>query len=512
MRLGDYLADHASQLVCWLVTLLLAELLAQAAGLAADVCIVLAALLALGGAAALVLGYLRDRRFLRDLRDNAATLEHAWQLPLVIEEPDSRVGRLVFEALSAQGRSAADDVSESARRLSAYRSYIEAWIHEVKVPIAAAGLAASRLDVAGRAVVLRELDRINAQVEQALWYARSESAELDYTIREVPLARIVKDAYKDNARLLIESGVSVEVAIGEAQRVFTDAKWAAFVISQAVVNAAKYGARHVRASASVEGAGSTDEHTTLELADDGWGIPAADVSESARRLSAYRSYIEAWIHEVKVPIAAAGLAASRLDVAGRAVVLRELDRINAQVEQALWYARSESAELDYTIREVPLARIVKDAYKDNARLLIESGVSVEVAIGEAQRVFTDAKWAAFVISQAVVNAAKYGARHVRASASVEGAGSTDEHTTLELADDGWGIPAADVPHVFERGFTGENGHAQARSTGMGLYLAARICEKLGLGLEIASEEGTGTRMLVSFPHDRRRLTLAERAR
>lgn len=342
MRLGDYLVDHAPQLVCWLVTLLLAELLAQAAGLAADVCIVLAALLALGGAAALVLGYLRDRRFLRDLRDNAATLEHAWQLPLVIEEPDSRVGRLVFEALSAQGRSAADDVSESARRLSAYRSYIEAWIHEVKVPIAAAGLAASRLDVDGRAVVLRELDRINAQVEQALWYARSESAELDYTIREVPLARIVKDAYKDNARLLIESGVSVEVAIDEAQRVFTDAKWAAFVISQAVVNAAKYGARHVRASASVEGAGSTDEHTTL--------------------------------------------------------------------------------------------------------------------------------------------------------------------------DDGWGIPAADVPHVFERGFTGENGHAQARSTGMGLYLAARICEKLGLGLEIASEEGTGTRMLVSFPHDRRRLTLAERAR
>lgn len=344
MRLRDYLADHVPQLACWLVTLLLAELLAVAAGLTTDACVVLAALLALGGASALVLGYLRDWRFLRDLGDNAATLEHAWQLPLVIEEPDSRMGRSVLEALAAQGRSAADDVNESVRQLSAYRSYIEAWIHEVKVPIAAAGLVASRLDVDGRSALLRELDRINAQVEQALWYARSESAELDYTIRETPLACIVRDACKDNARLLIESGASVEVAIDEGQRVFTDAKWAAFVISQAVVNAAKYGAVHVRASASVE---------------DG--------------------------------------------------------------------------------------------------------------------------------------------------------GSTDERTVLELADDGWGIPAADVPHVFERGFTGENGHAQARSTGMGLYLAARICEKLGLGLEIASEEGSGTRVLVSFPHDRRRLTLQGRA-
>lgn len=345
MRPRDYLADHAPQLACWLVTLLLADLLAQAVGLTMDVRAVLAAILALGGATALVLGYVRDRRFLRDLADNAATLEHAWQLPLVMEEPDSRAGRLVFEALSAQGRSAADDVHEAQRRLSAYRSYIEAWIHEVKVPIAAAGLVASRLDAAERPVVLRELDRINAQVEQALWYARSESAELDYTIREVPLVRIVKGACKDNARLLIESGVSVEVAIAETERVFTDAKWAAFVVSQAMVNAAKYGACHVRASACVEGAGSVDERTVLELADDGWGIPAAD-----------------------------------------------------------------------------------------------------------------------------------------------------------------------VPRVFERGFTGEHGHAQARSTGMGLYLAARICEKLGLGLEIASEEGRGTRVLVSFPHDRRRLTLAERTR
>ena len=76
----------------------------------------------------------------------------------------------------------------------------------------------------------------------------------------------------------------------------------------------------------------------------------------------------------------------------------------------------------------------------------------------------------------------------------------------EIACKQWnGIPAADVPRVFDRGFTGKNGRAQGSATGMGLYLVATLCEKMGLGVGLASEEGTGTRVMISFPHDRRRL-------
>ena len=39
---------------------------------------------------------------------------------------------------------------------------------------------------------------------------------------------------------------------------------------------------------------------------------------------------------------------------------------------------------------------------------------------------------------------------------------------------------------------------------MGLYLVATLCEKKGLGVGLASEEGTGTRVMLAFPHDRRR--------
>ena len=127
-------------------------------------------------------------------------------------------------------------------------------------------------------------------------------------------------------------------------------------------------------------------------------------------------------------------------------------------------------------------------------------------VADDETVFADAKWLAFVIGQIVVNAAKYGARTIRFSARVEGRGA-DGRTVLEIADDGCGIPAADVPRVFDRGFTGENGRAQGSSTGMGLYLVAQLCEKMGLGVGLASEEGAGTRVMIAFPHDRRALDL-----
>ena len=78
---------------------------------------------------------------------------------------------------------------------------------------------------------------------------------------------------------------------------------------------------------------------------------------------------------------------------------------------------------------------------------------------------------------------------------------------IRVTDDGCGIPAADVPRVFERGFTGQVGRAHGSATGMGLYLVASLCASMGLHVGLASEEGTGTRVILTFPHDRTRKEL-----
>ncbi len=232
---------------------------------------------------------------------------------------------------------------------------------------------------------------------------------------------------------------------------------------------------------------------------------AADEATLLRAQSkAYRDYIELWIHEIKTPIAAANLMTADLHGVAASKVKGEIDRIEAYVEQALYYARSTSLSRDYAIREVALASIVRDACKKNVRYLVERGATPSIELSDEVVVFADASWLAFMLGQIVVNAAKYGAASIRFSVREEGVGTSSAHTVLEVVDDGSGIPAEDVPRVFDRGFTGANGRAQGSATGMGLYLVAMMCEKMGLGVALASEEGTGTRVMLSFPHDRRR--------
>lgn len=234
---------------------------------------------------------------------------------------------------------------------------------------------------------------------------------------------------------------------------------------------------------------------------------ADDVAVHKQRSDAYRDYIELWIHEIKTPIAAAALMAASLHGPQASRLKGELDRIEGYVEQALYYARSTSLAQDYAIRETNLASAVREAVRKHARYLIDRGVTPTVDVPEDAVVFADAKWLVFIIGQLVANAAKYGASELRFTVRTEGSGTSDERTVLEVADDGWGVPAGDVPRVFERAFTGENGRRGGSSTGMGLYLVAELCAKMGLAVALASEEGAGTRVMLAFPHDRRRLDL-----
>jgi signal transduction histidine kinase len=236
------------------------------------------------------------------------------------------------------------------------------------------------------------------------------------------------------------------------------------------------------------------------------GVVSADeVAQANAKATEHREFVEGWVHGVKAPLASCELIAERIDEPEHSQLASELDRIERQVDAALWYARSDCANNDYAIREVALADIPRQVCRDNARFLIEQGCIPEIEIDDDVMVFTDKKQVAFIVAQLVENAAKYGAKHLRFTAerieSREGLGCIDLH----VDDDGRGIPAEDVSRVFERGFTGTRGREGAASTGMGLYLAARLSEQLDLGLSITSADGEGTRATVSFPLDRRRI-------
>jgi signal transduction histidine kinase len=204
----------------------------------------------------------------------------------------------------------------------------------------------------------------------------------------------------------------------------------------------------------------------------------------------YREYIELWVHEIKTPIAAAKLICENTR---NPETDAELDRIDAFVEQALFYSRSGNVENDYMIRRIELAELLRDTLKYRAKYLIEHKIRIRMK-DLAIVVFTDSKWISFILWQLIDNSVKYKSRNLEFFGV-----QNDRGVSFFMRDDGVGIPEKDIDRVFDKGFTGENGRRFGRSTGLGLYLCKKLCTKLGLGLRISSKPGEGVLAEIVFP-------------
>ena len=217
------------------------------------------------------------------------------------------------------------------------------------------------------------------------------------------------------------------------------------------------------------------------------------IGEVERERLEYKEYIEQWIHEIKTPITAMKLLCENHRTNWTKELLLELEKTNRFTEQALYYARSEHTEKDYSVREMALSQVVHQAIADNKYLLLQSGMRLEVE--EMQdTVYSDEKWVRFILNQLIVNAVKYRTKQPVLRISTH---KWQDQVVLVVEDNGIGIAASDLPRIFEKGFTGQNGRLIQQSTGIGLYLCKRLCEKLGIGITAESSEH-GTAISLSF--------------
>ncbi len=207
----------------------------------------------------------------------------------------------------------------------------------------------------------------------------------------------------------------------------------------------------------------------------------------------YKEYIEQWVHEIKTPITAMKLLCENNRSPFSRDILAELENINQYTEQVLYYARSEHTEKDYSVREINLCDVVHCAIADNKYLLRQSNMTITIDNIE-NRVYTDEKWVRFILNQIIGNAIKY---HTKQPVLHFFTTKTNDRIVLSISDNGIGIPESDLPRIFEKGFTGRNGRTGKNSTGIGLYLCKRLCDKLGIGLT-AYSESNGLTISLSF--------------
>ena len=236
-----------------------------------------------------------------------------------------------------------------------------------------------------------------------------------------------------------------------------------------------------------------DEHVFYQIMKMSEKSMLERIGEVQRERKEYKEYIEQWIHEVKTPITAIKLICENNRCSFTRDLMAELENINRFTEQALYYARSEHTENDYSVREIRLSNVVHGAIADNKYLLRQNNVTVTVDNVEYS-IYSDDKWLRFILDQLISNAVKY---RIDQPVLHFSAVKENDRVILSVGDNGIGIPQSDLPRIFEKGFTGQNGRTIHSSTGIGLYLCKRLCDKLGIGIS-ASSEGKGTTISLSF--------------
>lgn len=223
-----------------------------------------------------------------------------------------------------------------------------------------------------------------------------------------------------------------------------------------------------------------------------------NVKELEINMEEFKEYIELWIHEIKLPISSLTLMNHNYQIDKR--YQYQIKRIDDYVDQVLYYVRCEHAEKDYLIKETSLKKVIHEVALKNKNDLLDHHIRLLVNIEECL-VLTDSKWLEFIISQIISNSIKYCKSNSDSYIKLT-VKDLVNRTVLLIEDNGIGISSQDIDCVFDKTFTGQNGRLTFKSTGMGLYIVKKLCDKLGHRIEIQSKEGQWTKVMLTFyDHD-----------
>lgn len=195
-------------------------------------------------------------------------------------------------------------------------------------------------------------------------------------------------------------------------------------------------------------------------------------------------YYSAWVHQIKTPISSMKMILQQEDTEENHLLSAELFRIEQYTEMALQYLRLDSKTNDFVFQQYDLDSIIRQAIRKYAPQFILRKIRL-IYEPVSMTILTDEKWMLFLLEQLLSNAIKY-TPHGSVTISV-----TPEKV-LQVADTGIGIAPEDLPRIFEKGFTGYNGRADKKSTGLGLYLCQQAAKKISVSLSVTSEVGKGS--------------------
>lgn len=200
-------------------------------------------------------------------------------------------------------------------------------------------------------------------------------------------------------------------------------------------------------------------------------------------------YYTIWVHQIKTPISVMQMILQSEDTEEYRALSAELFRIEQYVEMVLCWFRLDSISNDFVIEQVSLDKVIRASVRKFAPQFIRKKIKI-IYDGTEENGLSDEKWLMFILEQLLSNAVKY-TESGSVSISV-----TDK--ILKIDDTGIGIAAEDLPRIFEKGYTGYNGRADKKSTGLGLYICKKAADKLSHRIYAESEVGKGSTFFVDM--------------
>ena len=205
-----------------------------------------------------------------------------------------------------------------------------------------------------------------------------------------------------------------------------------------------------------------------------------------RSKSEILEYFFMWVHQIKTPITAANLLIGMKDI-NKNEISKQLFYIEDYTNMALSFLKLNEHERDMVFSDVRVGDIIKPILRKFSILFIDNRITLEYEdIDEV--IATDAKWFGILVEQIVSNAVKY---TKNGTVSIKMIKNGDEKT-LEIKDSGIGISEQDLPKIFDRGYSGFNGRMNQKSSGIGLFLAKQIANKIFVDIDVESKVGEGT--------------------
>lgn len=226
------------------------------------------------------------------------------------------------------------------------------------------------------------------------------------------------------------------------------------------------------------------------------------IGESQKKALAYEEFIEAWVHEIKTPLSLATLVLDNRQDEMSELVYKRFEhikyKITEDVDRILYYARMQSSHSDYSYESVLLSDCCETVLEELSSLIEEKNAQIVTKVGNV-RIITDKKTLQFILTQIITNSLKYSNNDQKSIILLEAGISEDGRKyNLEIADNGPGVPAADLPFIFDKGFTGNHTNRK-KATGIGLFLVKHFCDEMQIEIQTESAYLKGLKIILQFP-------------